>query len=221
MNKNILYIALAIIAIIIIGIVIYILNSKQLSNNNLNENIQNENVSNINIENITNVDVDVLSHNKSAVIYFSVTGNTKKIAERIRSNANADIIEIIPKDKYTDEDINYGNDNSRANKEQNDNSSRPEIDISNDIDMNKYDTIYLGYPIWWGDVPKIILSFMDKYDLSGKTVIPFCTSGSSSISNSLNTLKNYNNRVNWIEGKRFDNSTTNNEIKSWINQVNR
>lgn len=152
-------------------------------------------------------------NNKIAIIYFSATGTTKTVSEYIQEATNGDMIEILPKNKYTDSDLNYNNNYSRANKEQNDDLSRPEI--ANQIDVSSYNTIYLGYPIWWGDVPKIILSFLDNYDLSGKTVIPFCTSHSSGISNSINTLKNYNKDINWGDGKKFTTSSKN-EINNWV-----
>lgn len=152
----------------------------------------------------------------AAVIYFSVTGNTKEVAGYIKDATNADIFEIIPQEKYTDEDIDYSNDNSRANREQNsDDDARPEI--SNDIDTTSYDTIFLGYPIWWGTVPKIIYTFLDNNDLSGKTVIPFCTSGGSGIKRSMNDLKEYNSNINWIDGKKLN--TNKDEVEDWINNL--
>ncbi len=155
------------------------------------------------------------NNKKIGIIYFSATGNTEKVAEYIKDATDGDLIEIIPKNEYTADDLNYGNNNSRANKEQNDESARPEI--KNDINTDNYDIIFLGYPIWWGDVPKIILTFLDSHNLDGKTVIPFCTSGSSSISNSLNTLHNYNN-INWINGKRL--SIIQSEVTNWVNGLN-
>ena len=156
--------------------------------------------------------------NKIAVVYFSATGNTKVIAEQIKDETNADIIEIIPKKKYTSEDLNYNDDSTRATKEQNDDNARPEIE--NNIDLSEYDIIILGYPIWWGDVPKIILSFIDNTNLDGKTVIPFCTSGSSDISTSESTLKSYKSSINWKEGKRFSGSSSIEEIRTWIDGLN-
>lgn len=111
-------------------------------------------------------------------------------------------MKLLQQIEYTAEDLDYNNDNCRANTEQNNENARPEI--ANDIDVTTYDVIYLGYPIWWGDVPKIILTFLDNTDLNGKTVIPFCTSGGSSISTSLNTLKEYKSDINWIDGERLD-----------------
>lgn len=143
---------------------------------------------------------EIKPNNNSVILYFSATGITKKIAERIAGESNSDIIEIIPKEEYKPEDLNYNND-CRANREQNDSKSRPEI--KNTIDISKYDTIYLGYPIWWGTNPKIILTLLDTYDFTNKTIIPFCTSGSTEISKSVNDLRNYNNKLNIKDGKRF------------------
>ena len=184
------------ITIIILGIVLfYVLNIKP--NKKTKETNQVENA----------------EKNKTAIIYFSATGNTKKIANYIKEETNGDLIEIEPKEKYTSEDLDY-NDDCRANKEQNDDKARPEI--ANNIDVDKYDTIYLGYPIWWGDVPKIILTFLDNHNLDGKTIIPFCTSGGSDISKSEETLKNYKPNIKWESGQRFGESTTQEEIKNWI-----
>ena len=111
--------------------------------------------------NNTSVDNTIKKNNSSIVLCFSATGTTEIIAQRIAKEANCDIIQIIPKEKYKSEDLNYNSD-CRANREQNDPKARPEID--NEIDITKYDTIYLGYPIWWGTNPKIILTLLDTYD---------------------------------------------------------
>ena len=154
------------------------------------------------------------SNKNSVVLYFSATGTTKKIAQKIAHEANTDIIEIIPKEEYKKEDLNYNSD-CRANREQNDSKSRPEI--KNTIDINKYDTIYLGYPIWWGTNPKIILTLLDTYDFTNKTIIPFCTSGSTGISESVNDLRKYNNKLNIKDGKRFSINDSDEVIKEFIN----
>ena len=164
-----------------------------------------------------NVQINEKDDKKIAVVYFSATGTTKKVAELIKDETNADIFEIIPKQKYTSEDLNYGDKNTRATKEQNDENARPEIE--NSIDLSNYDVVFLGYPIWWGNAPKIILSFIDNTNLDGKTVIPFCTSGSSGISTSESTLKTYKNNIKWIEGKRFSSSTTKDEASNWVRSL--
>lgn len=162
--------------------------------------------------------VQETTDSKSLVLYFSATGNTKSVAEKIQGLTDSDIIEIEPKESYTSADLNYNNDDCRANQEQNDDSARPEI--KNTINIAPYKTIYLGYPIWWGDVPKIILTLMDNYDFSGKTVILFCTSGGSDITTSVNTLKEYKSEVNFKDGQQFGASVSENEIKTWLDSIN-
>ena len=149
----------------------------------------------------------------SVVIYFSATGTTKTVAERIAKASNSEIIEIIPKEKYTSADLDYNSD-CRANREQNDSKSRPLIE--NTIDISKYDTIYLGYPIWWGTIPKIILTLLDTYDFTGKTIIPFCTSGSSGISGSVDDLRKYNSKLTINDGKRFSLSDSDEIIREFV-----
>ena len=153
-------------------------------------------------------------NNTSLVLYFSATGTTKKIAERIASKSGSDIIEIIPKEKYTNKDLDYNGD-CRANREQIDDKARPEIE--NKMDIDKYQTIYLGYPIWWGTNPKIILTLLDTYDFSGKTIIPFCTSGSSGIEESVKSLRKYNSKLNIKDGKRFAASDDDKVIEEFLN----
>lgn len=151
----------------------------------------------------------------SVVLYFSATGVTEKVANYISEITSSEIIEIIPAEEYTNDELDYNNDNSRANKEQNDTTIRPEI--KNELTIKQYDVIYLGYPIWWGDVPKIILTAIENNDFSGKTIIPFCTSGGSDISTSINTLKQYHNNI--LTGKTFSSHTNKSEVESWINKL--
>ena len=157
---------------------------------------------------------DETSNKKVAVVYFSATGTTKQVAEYIKDETNADIFEIIPKEKYSDDDLNWNDSSSRSTKEQNDKDARPEI--KNDIDVSDYDVIFIGYPIWWGDTPRIIQTFMENHDLEGKTMIPFCTSGGSGISGSESTLKSYSG-INWISGKRL--TTSKNEVSNWVKSL--
>ena len=200
-KKNKIKILLIIVAILIIIISLFLLHSPKSKNNTKDNRTNNEETS-----------------TSSLVLYFSVTKNTEKIAKYIKNITNSDLIEIIPKEEYTNADINYSNPDSRATKEQNNTKARPSI--KNKIDIDKYDTIYLGYPIWWGDVPKIILTLIDNYNLENKTIIPFCTSGSTDISNSIDTLRNYNDKLNIIEGRRFSNTSTKEEVKNWLDSIN-
>ena len=117
---------------------------------------------------------------KILVSYFSASGVTKRKAEELAKEVNGDLFEIVPKQRYTDEDLNWTNSNSRSSVEIKDSTCRPEIeDIT--IDVNTYDTIYVGFPIWWGIAPNVVKTFMDKIDLSNKKIITFCTSGGSSL----------------------------------------
>lgn len=158
-------------------------------------------------------------NSNSIVVYFSRTNNTEKIANYIIALTESDSYEILAKVSYTDEDINYNNSNSRTSREQNDPNARPEIG-SEDIDLSNYDVIYLGYPIWWGQAPKIMYTFVEKYDLSSKTIIPFCTSASSGIGSSATNLANSATNATWLSGKRFSSSSTKDEVKSWLDSLN-
>lgn len=122
------------------------------------------------------------------VVYFSCTGNTKAAAEKLAELSGADIYEIVPSEPYTSDDLNYNNNNCRANLEMNDENSRPAIG-SDAVDLSEYDTIMIGYPIWWGTMPRIINTFLDTYDFSGKIILPFCTSGGSGVSRSVSDIK--------------------------------
>ncbi len=222
MNKKVI-ITFIIALLIIISIIGYIIIKNNSTENNEQLNKESSTNAQNSIEQQGNKEINefesnnITNNSKIAVIYFSATGTTKGVAEKIANVTNSDIIEIVPKDKYTSSDLNYGNDNSRANKEQNSSSARPEI--ANNIDVDKYDVIYLGYPIWWGDIPKIILTFLDTNNLDGKTIIPFCTSGSTGISQSLNTLESYNRNIKWLKGKRFSSSVSEKELTDWIMEL--
>ena len=156
--------------------------------------------------------------NNTLVIYFSRTGNTEKIAGYLIELTDADSYVIEASVPYTDEDIEYNNDSCRANQEQNDKSVRPEI--ANPISsIDSYDTIFLGYPIWWGQEPRIIDTFLESYDFSEKTVIPFCTSGSSSIETSEKNISELVTIGNQPEGRRFPAGASKEEIKEWYDTL--
>lgn len=153
--------------------------------------------------------------NKSAVIYFSATGTTKSVAEVLASESNSDLIEIIPSKPYDNADLTYSKE-CRANAEQNDKAARPEI--QNDLSKAQdYEVIYLGYPIWWGTNPRIIQTFLEKYDLSGAEIHLFCTSGGTGIETSVNDIKNQYPSLNIVNGKRFA-SADKSEIDQWLNK---
>lgn len=151
----------------------------------------------------------------TAVVYFSATGNTADIAEKVANILNADKFEIIPEEPYTPDDLNYNDDNCRANLEMNDDSARPAI--SGDMTaLTEYDTVFIGYPIWWGTAPRIIDTFFESYDMSGKTVYTFCTSGGSGISQSIDDLTSLCPDVTISDGRRFNAGATEDDVRQWM-----
>lgn len=151
------------------------------------------------------------------VVYFSATGTTKALAQTIAEGADADIYEIVPKIPYTSADLNYNSD-CRANAEQQDNSARPEFEPV-DANFDNYNTIFIGYPIWWGTMPKIINTFLETYDLSGKTIMPFCTSGGSGIETSVSAIKSICPNADVKDGLRGSSSTTTSQLNDWFSKV--
>ena len=155
------------------------------------------------------------AHSEVLVAYFSATGTTKGVAERIASVTGGDLYEILAAQPYTEADLNYNDDSSRTTTEQNDKSVRPEIG-SEDISLEGYTTIYLGFPIWWGEEPRILDTFVEKYEFDGITVIPFCTSGSSGIGRSGPNMEELAGSGTWLQGERFSGNVSEEELKSWI-----
>ena len=159
-----------------------------------------------------------VKNNKVLVVIFSRTGHTKPLAEYVVEELNADLYEIEAKIPYTDDDIKYYTD-CRADREQDDPTARPEI--SGDLpDVSGYDTIFLGYPIWHGQAPKIIYTFLESVDLSGKRIIPFCTSGSSPLGTSAENLHPLAPDSEWNEGRRFAIGTAKEEVIEWVDSLN-
>lgn len=152
------------------------------------------------------------------VAYFSVTGNTENIARYIQTILDADLYEIAPEEPYTDEDLNYSDDNCRANREQNDPNARPAITGTLEH-PGDYDVLFLDYPIWWGQSPKIIYTFLERYDFDGVTIIPFCTSGSSGIGSSAENLHALVPDANWLAGQRFDGGASQEEVAAWVEEL--
>ena len=149
------------------------------------------------------------------VVYFSATGTTKGVAEKIASITGADIYEIKAAQEYTSEDLDWNDSDSRTTHEQNDKSVRPEIG-SETISLEGYSTIYIGFPIWWGEEPRIMDTFVESYDFDGKTMIPFCTSSSSGIGMSGKNLESNAGSGNWLDGERFGGGVSEEELQAWI-----
>ena len=159
------------------------------------------------------------SAQKVLVAYFSATGTTKGIAAAIADIMGADSYEIAPAVPYTSSDLNYNNSSSRATVEQNDASARPAI-AGSVANMAQYKVIFLGYPIWWGQAPRIISTFLESCDFTGKTIVPFCTSGSSPIGDSANNLQPLASGATWEAGRRFAAGTSRDSIAEWIKGLN-
>lgn len=155
---------------------------------------------------------------KTVVCYFSCTGNTKALAETIAKALNADLCEIVPEVPYTTSDIDWHDAKSRSSIESNDIKSRPAI--KSKVDLSKYDTVVLAFPIWWNSAPKIMWTFVEQNDLSGKTVVAICTSGGSGISGAEKDLKAHSSKAaNWKKGERFYASTSENELKKYFEKI--
>lgn len=155
---------------------------------------------------------------KVLVAYFSATGHTKAIAEYLQAALDADLYEIVPQEPYTDADLDYNTDGCRANREQNDDSARPAISGSVN-NMDGYDVAFVGYPIWWGQAPKIVYTFLESYDFSGKTITPFCTSGSSGIGESLSGIQALAPDADWLTGQRFSADAGAADVQSWVDNL--
>jgi flavodoxin/predicted small lipoprotein YifL len=155
------------------------------------------------------------AHKKVLVVVFSATGTTKGVAEKIAAIENADLYEIKAAREYTAADLNWNDRNSRSTKEQNDKSARPEIG-SERISLEGYEKIYVGFPIWWGEEPRIMDTFVESYDFGNIKMIPFCTSSSSGIGRSGKNLEENAKSGTWLDGKRFPGGVSESELRSWI-----
>ena len=190
-------------------------------NNNAGQ--SNEETSSINESTVTGTEKgddnvnDETEANNILVVYFSATGTTKQIAEYAADILNADLYEIVPEDPYTDEDLDYYS-GGRADREQDDPAARPAISGSVQ-NMEQYDTLLLGYPIWHGQAPRIISTFLESYNFDGKTLVPFCTSHSSGIGSSATSLHSLATNANWLVGERFSSDTAREEVQEWLDSL--
>ena len=168
------------------------------------------------INNNTKVNADTVANKNILVAYFSATGTTKRVAENLAKATGGDLYEIKPVKTYTSADLNWHDNNSRTTVEMNDPKSRPEI-VTGDLSIQDYDTIFLGFPIWWGTAPKVVHTFLEKYDFSGKRIIIFATSGSSGLGNTANTLKqSVSKTATIIEGDVLNSNPSVEDLKQWI-----
>lgn len=155
----------------------------------------------------------VTTMGKTLVVYFSATGTTQGVAQIIADTVGADLFEVVPSDPYTSDDLTWTNNDSRVSREHNDEGLRAVALESTDVDgWDDYDTVFIGYPIWWGIAAWPMSSFVAFNDFTGKTVIPFCTSTSSGIGQSGELLAELAGTGSWLDGYRFSSSTTANDI---------
>lgn len=156
-------------------------------------------------------------NSKVLVAYFSATGTTKTLAEYAADAMGADLYEIVSEEPYTDDDLNYSDRNTRATVEQNDKNVRPAISGSVE-NMEQYEIVFLAFPIWWGEEPRIMDTFVEAYDFSGKTIVPFCTSGGSGIGSSGRNMQSLSTGdATWLDGERLSSSSSREDMVDWIN----
>ena len=161
-----------------------------------------------------NVEKKTMEKKKVLVVYFSATGTTSQVGKQIATIADADICEITPLTPYSDADLDWTNKQSRSSVEMIDAKARPEIKAVA-MDVSKYDFVFLGYPIWWDLAPRAVNTFIETTNLAGKTVIPFATSGGSSIGNSVAVLKQSYPNIKWQSGKLL-NRVSEKDIEAWV-----
>ena len=160
----------------------------------------------------------VASPDKALVVYFSATGNTEEAAGKIAAMAGADIARIMPEVPYTPDDLDYRNASSRASRESADADARPAM-LPMEKDAEAYDTIFLGFPIWFGDMPKVLYSFLDEYDLSGKDIAPFCTSGGSGMTTAVRNIAELEGDADVLDGLRISAVNPRSALVSWLTAI--
>ena len=215
--KRIIPIVVVVLLVAIIGV--YALSNKESFNRKTNSSENKNSGTSINDdENNTQTS----SNKKILVVYYSAQSHTEAVAKKIVANLNVDIFEIEPKEAYTSEDLNWSNDKSRVSREHDNEKLRNvELKTTKVDNWDSYDTILIGYPIWWGIAAWPVNTFVKANDFSNKTVIPFCTSASSGIGSSGNLLENDAKGGNWLSGQRFSSNPSDKDIKSFTDSVNK
>ena len=215
MNKKLIIGIILGIIIIALGIGGYVVtNNKQNNNTNINETNEKE------IENVSNKTNEEKESKKILVVYFSAQNHTKTVAEKIAKNLDADTFEIVPQEAYTSDDLNWSNDNSRVSREHNDESLRDVKLTNTKVDnWEDYDTVLIGYPIWWGIAAWPVNNFVKDNNFEGKTVIPFCTSSSSGLGQSGKLLEQIAGSGNWQDGHRFSSSASDSDIQKLTDRL--
>lgn len=219
MNKKVsIGIVVGVVLVCVVAVLVFFLVNQ--SNNRLeqpsNENNTNETTGNEDANNDNNSS----GLGKTLVVYFSAQGHTEEVANEIAENLNADIFKIEPVDEYTNSDLNWTDENSRVTKEHEDESLRDIELVSTTVEnWEEYDTVLIGYPIWWGVAAWPVNTFVRANDFQDKTVIPFCTSASSGLGQSGELLEEEATGGNWLEGHRFSSNPRTDDITEWINSI--
>lgn len=219
MNKKTLGVIVAVIIVCIVGVgTFFLLNNKNLGS----EKEEGKNRSELTSDKKQNSEKDTNSkgNGKILVVYYSATNHTKSVAEKLSKNLGGDIFEIIPEDPYTSDDLDWTDNKSRVSKEHNDESlQNVKLKTTKVDNWDSYDTILIGYPIWWGTAAWPVNTFVKANDFNGKTVIPFCTSSSSGLGQSGELLESVAKGGNWLEGHRFSSSPSDSDVKKFIDSI--
>ena len=238
MNKKVIALIVVIILLVIIGVV-YFMNQNSTQNNNDNQERLSQTETNTESNNETNSNevategTNEISSNttsdenstdteggRTLVVYYSAQGHTQEVAQKIANNLGADIFEIVPVNEYSSADLDWTDDNSRVSREHDDESLRNVELVSTTVDnWDEYDTVIIGYPIWWGIAAWPVDTFVTANDFTGKTVIPFCTSSSSGLGQSGELLAEEAGTGNWLEGQRFRSNSSDSDINAWTDSL--
>lgn len=223
MSKKVIALIVVIVLLVIIGGAAYFLkqNSNESQSNNNQEGVAEPNNQNNNtLVAEKNNGENTETTGKTLVVYFSAQGHTEEVAHKIAENLGGDTFEIVPKEEYTSGDLDWTDNNSRVTREYEDESLRNTELVSTTVDnWEEYDTVMIGYPIWWGIAAWPVDTFVKANDFNGKTVIPFCTSASSGLGQSGELLAEEANGGNWQEGQRFRSNPSDSDIKSWTDSL--
>lgn len=226
MNKKTIILIVVIILLVIVGAVIYFAsqNSNQTEGNNNQENLAEQTDKNTQANNAVaetnSVENTETGDGKTLVVYYSATGNTEAVAQKIANNLGADVFEIVPAQEYSSADLDWTDSNSRVTREYEDESLRNTELVSTTVEnWESYDTVIIGYPIWWGIAAWPVDTFVKANDFTGKTVIPFCTSSSSGLGQSGDLLAQEAGTGNWLEGQRFRSNPSDSDINAWISSI--
>lgn len=195
-------------------------NTNQSASNNDSHSTSTNQSGNEEVDTNSENTTDTTGNGKTLVVYYSASGNTKDVAEKIAKITEADLFEIEPVEPYTDDDLDWTDDDSRVSREHDDESLRDVELVSTTVDnWDSYDTVYIGYPIWWGIAAWPVDNFVKENDFTGKTVIPFCTAATSGIGDSGNLLEEMTGTGDWKEGERFHGGASESDISSWIDSL--